>query len=108
MVNDIYIDILKDNRDLISKFSNLHFIINRKKYNLVATINVPTNNHYTSFIINYKNTINNIEMDGTYYYDDLNNPPYVKKITFNDSIEQTIINSISLKNLYILIYEKEL
>ena len=42
-------------------------------------------------------------MDGTYYYEDLNNPSYVKKITFNDSNEQTIINSISLKNLYILI-----
>lgn len=45
-------------------------------------------------------------MDGTYYYYDLNNPPCVKKITFNDSNEQTIISIFSLKNLYILIYEK--
>ena len=45
MGHDIDIDTLKDNRDLISKFSNLYFIINRKKYYLVATINVPTNNH---------------------------------------------------------------
>ena len=108
MGHDIVIDTLKDNRDLISKFSNLYFIINRKKYNLVATINVPTNNHYNSFIINYKNTIKNIELDDTYYYDDFNNPSYVKKINSNDSNEQTINASISLKNLYILIYEKEL
>ena len=84
MGHDIDIDTLKDNRDLISKFSNLYFIINRKKYNLFSTINVPTNNLYTSLIINYKNTIKNIELDDTYYYDDLNNPSYVKKINSNE------------------------
>ena len=47
---------------------------------MVGVINIPTNNYYTSTIINYNNTINNLELKGNFNYDDLNIPPFLQKI----------------------------
>ncbi len=105
--HDIDISMLVNNRDLIKNFINSNFIVAGKIYNLAATINVPINNHYTCFLINYKNTVNNIDLDGNYYYDDLQKPLYLKKINIQDYKEQNLLSFLCLKNVYILMYQRE-
>ena len=74
---------------------------------MVGVINISTNNHYTTTLINYNNTINNVELKGNFNYDDLNIPPILQKIEKNFDNDSELINCICLKNIYILLYEYE-
>ena len=44
-------------------------IIDNNSYNLIGTINQPSIDHYTSCIINNKNTISNLKINKNYFYD---------------------------------------
>ena len=105
--NDIDISVLEDNRKNIANFIRISFDINKKNYRLIGVINIPTNNHYTTTLINYNNTINNVELKGNFNYDDLNIPPILQKIEKNFDNDSELINCICLNNIYILLYEYE-
>ena len=75
---------LIENKDIISKFISLSFEINQKNYKLVGTINIPFNNHYTATILNYSSIINDFDLNGSFYYDDMHNQPYLEKLEIDN------------------------
>ena len=71
------------------------------KYSLGGTINVLISNHYTATLICDQKDSKKTEKSITYYYDDLNNPSYLKEIV-NSSNNDDWFKFVLSKNIYIL------